>query len=396
MTELTKIRVNGSSTVPTRRAIVAVAALGVAAFLYVTSETLPVGLLQPIGADLGVSAAAIGLLVTWYGLIVVVTSIPLTYLTRRIPRRALLCALLASYVVTALGSAVSASYSELLGVRIGTALGQAIFWSVVVPIAASLVPHRMRGRAIAVVFGGSSLAAVLGVPLGTYLGQSLGWRWTFIALAILGALVLTAVAAWIPAAGSESLASQPGAARDWRRYGIFLVLTVLVTTGSFTLFTYLSPYVTDVLELSVTTLSGVLLLRGVLGLGGVAFAGRWVASRPRLSIAVPVAIQAAALTVLVPSAGDAPLAIALIALTGFTFAAFTTPLSTRIMEFAPVRVDLALSGVSTAVNVGIALGALVGSGLIDGPGVGFIAPVAAALTAVGLPLLALDRPRARG
>ena len=389
-------RVEPATTPQPRRAIAAVASLGVAAFLYVTTETLPVGLLQSIGTELRVSPAQVGLLVTWYGLVVVVASIPLTYLTRRIPRRALLCSLLAIYVLTALGGALAANYGQLLGTRVATALSQAVFWSVVVPIAASLVPKRIRGRAVAVVFGGSSLAAVVGVPLGTILGQSLGWRWAFVALAAVGAVVLVAVMAWIPAAGSEELASHPGPARDWRRYSAFLVVTVLVTAGVFTLFTYLSPYVTRVLGLSVATLGGVLLLRGLLGLGGVAIAGRFVERLPRLAIALPVAIQVVALIMLVPSPRNAPVAIVLIAITGFTFAAFTTPLSTRVMTFAPVRVDLALSGISTAVNVGITLGALIGSGLVGGPGIAFIAPVAAALTGAGLLLLTLDRPARHG
>jgi DHA1 family inner membrane transport protein len=375
--------------------VAAVIALGVASFLYVTTETLPVGLLAPIGSDLHVSVAQVGLLVTWYGLVVVVASIPLTYLTRRIPRRVLLCVLLGIYIASAIAAALVTTYGELIGVRIVTALSQAVFWSVVVPVAAGLVPERMRGRAVAVIFGGSSLAAVVGVPLGTFLGQSLGWRWSFVALAGIGLVVLLATAAWIPGAGSESIASHPGIRRDWRRYWAFLAVTVLVTTGVFALFTYLSPYVTDVLGLSLATLGGVLLLRGLLGLGGVVLAGRLIDRRPRLAIALPVAIQVAALALLLPSSGNAPVAIALIGLTGFTFAAFTTPLSTRVMEFAPVRVDLALSGVSTAVNVGITLGALLGSGLIDGPGIRTLAPAAAALTALGLALLVLDRPRLR-
>jgi MFS transporter, DHA1 family, inner membrane transport protein len=383
-------------TFPVRHSAVAVAALGVAAFLYVTTETLPVGLLAPIGTDLGASPARVGLLVTWYGLVVVVASIPLTYLTRRVPRRLLLCVLLGVYVASSLGAAFTANYGELLGIRIATAASQAIFWSVVVPIAASLVPESMRGRAVAVVFGGSSLAAVVGVPLGTYLGQSLGWRWAFVALAGLGAVILAAVAAWIPTAGSELLASHPGVHRDWRRYWAFLAVTVLVTTGAFTLFTYLSPYVTEVLGLSLASLGGVLLLRGLLGLGGVAIAGRLVERRPRVAIALPVAVQVVALALLLPSGDDVFPAITLIGITGFTFAAFTTPLSTRVMEFAPVRIDLALSGVSTAVNVGITLGALIGSGLVEAPGIRSLAPVAAALTAVGLALLVLDRPRTSG
>jgi MFS family permease len=90
-----------------RRPVPALAALTAATFLYVTTEMLPVGLLAPIGADLGVSEARVGLLVTAYALVVVVASIPLTYLTRAVPRRVLLGTLLAGYVVSSLGSALA-------------------------------------------------------------------------------------------------------------------------------------------------------------------------------------------------------------------------------------------------------------------------------------------------
>jgi MFS transporter, DHA1 family, inner membrane transport protein len=82
----------------TAAAVGALLALAVAAFTYVTTETLPIGLLLPMTADLGVSPSAVGLLVTYYGLVVVVASLPLTHLTRRVPRRLLLSGLLAVFV----------------------------------------------------------------------------------------------------------------------------------------------------------------------------------------------------------------------------------------------------------------------------------------------------------
>jgi predicted MFS family arabinose efflux permease len=103
-------------------------------------------------------------------------------------------------------------------------------------------------------------------------------------------------------------------------------------------------------------------------------------------------VQAVALLLLVRPPGPVAAAV-LVALTGYAFAAFTTPLSTRILPTAPVRVDLAVSGSSTAVNVGITLGALLGSALLDGSGVRSTALAGGLLTLAALALLALDRPR---
>ena len=138
-----------------------------------------------------------------------------------------------------------------------------------------------------------------------------------------------------------------------------------------------------------------LLLRGLAGIGGVAIAGPLVDARPRLAIALPVAVQAGALLLLVRAPGPVA-AVILVALTGYAFAAFTTPLSSRILQTAPMRVDLAVSGCSTAVNVGITLGALLGSALLDGPGVRSTALAGGLLTLAGLALAALDRQRPAG
>ncbi len=117
----------------TRKAVVALLALAVSTFVYVTTEILPIGLLLLIAADLGIEPSAVGLLVTWYGLVVVAASIPLTQLTRRVPRRPLLSGLLAVFVLATWVSAAASSYGVLLAARVVTALSQALFWSVVVP-----------------------------------------------------------------------------------------------------------------------------------------------------------------------------------------------------------------------------------------------------------------------
>jgi MFS transporter, DHA1 family, inner membrane transport protein len=169
-------------------------------------------------------------------------------------------------------------------------------------------------------------------------------------------------------------------------------MTALATTGAFAFFTYLSPYLTDAAGLSAGLLSVVLLLRGLAGIGGVAVAGPLVDARPRLAIVLPIAVQAAALLLLFRPPGPIA-AVVLVALTGYAFAAFTTPLSTRILQNAPIRLDLAVSGSSTAVNVGITLGALLGSALLDGSGVRSTALAGGLLTLAALALAALDRPR---
>jgi len=383
--------VTAPATRTTLRAWGALLALSAAAFLFVTTETLPIGLLQPIGADLGASDSTVGLLVTYYGLVVVFTSLPLTQLTRAMPRRTLLTVVLAVFVVSTIASAVVDSYVMLLCARVVTAASQALFWSVVVPTAAGLFRPEIRGRVLAVLFAGSSLAAVVGVPAGTWLGQQMGWRAAFVGLASAALLTMIAVAVLLPNAQPGWDEDARGPQADVRRYVLLILVISLVVTGAFTFFTYVSPYLTDVVLLSPAMVSAALLLRGLAGLVGVVVGGALVDRRPNLAVALPVGVQAVALLGLRVFADNPAVALTLVALTGLAFAALTTALATRVLAVAPGNIALAASGVSTAVNVGITLGALFGSNLLAAFGPQSTAVVGGLLTLAGF-ILALGEP----
>jgi DHA1 family inner membrane transport protein len=374
------------------RSVVALAGLTLGTFMFVTIETLPVGLLTPMVVDLHVSTSAIGLLVTCYALVVVVTSVPLTRLTSRVPRRRLLSVLLAGYVLTATATALADSWATELAARIGTAISQALFWSIVVPVAAGMFDDAVRGRVVAVVLSGSPLAAVAGVPLGTWVGQGVGWRWSFLALALLGALVLATVL-FMPEAADGDRAVERGSRPDARRFWVLVTVTALATTGAFAFFTYVTAFLTEVAGVSAGALSLVLLGRGLAGVAGVATAGALTDRHPRLAVALPVGVQVMALAVLFTWSGVLPVAVAAAAVTGFSFAAFTAPMASRAMALAPGRLDLAISMVSTAVNIGISVGALLGSVVVAEWGPRATALVGAGLTAAALAGTAWDRPR---
>jgi MFS transporter, DHA1 family, inner membrane transport protein len=351
------------------RAVGALLGLAVGTFVYVTTETLPIGLLLPISADLGVSPSAAGLLVTWYGLVVVVASLPLTQLTRRVPRRPLLSGLLGVFVLATWASAAASGYWMLLGARVVTALSQALFWSVVVPTAAGLFRPRLRGRVVAVVLGGGTLAAVLGLPLGTWLGQQAGWRAAFLALSGIGLTAMLAVAAWLPAGAPGRGHAARGTDPDRRRYLTLMAMTVLAAAGAFAAFTYITPFLTEVSGFPAAATGPLLLARGVAGVVGVAAGGALVDRRPWAAMLAPVAAQTVALLGLYVLGGTPVAAVALVALSGLSFGALTTALASRVLQVAPGSADLAAAGASTAVNVGITGGALVGSLLLPGVGV---------------------------
>jgi DHA1 family inner membrane transport protein len=347
----------------------ALVAISASTFTYVTTEIMPIGLLLPISKDLRSTPSAVGLLVTFYGLVVVVTSIPLTHLTRRVPRRFLLSGLLAIFILATLASAVAPTYPVLLAARVITALSQALFWSIVVPTAAGLFPPRLRGRVIAMVLGGGSLAAVLGVPAGTWLGQQAGWRMSFVALSGIGLLALVGVARLLPTEPPGHSQAFRGVTPDARRYWLLMAMTTLSVTGAFIVYTYVTPFLTDVGKFSLAAIGPLLLVRGIAGLVGVTAGGPLVDRSPWAAMIIPIVLQSVAMFGLYLF-GDQPIAaIALLAASGLSFTALNTALSSRVLQVAPGSVDLAAAGASTAVNVGITAGAFIGSLLLPTFGV---------------------------
>ena len=313
-----------------------------------------------MAADLNESLSAIGLLVTGYGLTVAVVSVPLTRLTARIPRRILLPGLLSVFVVTTWISVAAANYWVLLGARVAGALSQAIFWPVAVVAAAGLFSAEVRGRAATFVFGGGSLAIVLGVPAGTWLGQQAGWRVAFLALSGLGVLALVATAVLLPSGapgqGHTAAADNP----DARRYWLLVAETALAVTGFFTLFTYITVYLTQVSGFSAAAISPLLLLHGVVDVAGLACAGVVVDRGARTTMIVAVAVMAAALLGFYAFGTGAAAAAGLMLLFGLALPGMVPGMQLRVLQVAPGNTDIASAGTSAAFNVGIGGGALVG------------------------------------
>ena len=189
-----------------RRAVAALTALSFATFCFVTTEVLPTGLLTIISASLHRPVSQIGLLVTGYALVVLVASVPLARITKRIPRRRLLTGTLAILVLATLLAAGAPDFWVLLLARLLTGLAQAMFWAVVASTATGLFPPQVRGRVVARLSMGNAVAPVLGVPLGTWLAQQTNWRITF---AVMSAVSLATAQSRALAAASVPASRSP-------------------------------------------------------------------------------------------------------------------------------------------------------------------------------------------
>lgn len=364
-----------------------VGALALSSFSYVTSENLPIGLLELIAHDLDTSRSAVGLLVTGFALTVAAVSLPMTRLTRHVPRRRLIGGLLAVFVVTTVVAALAVNYWVLLVARISTALAQAVFWAVVAPVATSLFPPRMHGRVVSLVFGGGSLAIVLGVPAGTWLGQQAGWRVAFLALSALGALTLLAIIVLLPNAPAGQGHASTGTHPDARRYRIVVLTTGLAVGGAFTAYTYVVPFLTDVSGFPAAAVSALLLAYGAADLMGTVTAGLLVDRAPQVAMVAPVAALSVALVGLYLFGPFPAPAVALEAVAGMALAMVPTAMQSRVLRVAPGSTEMASAAMSAAFNLGIAGGSLAGGVLLPAFGVRSTALAGGLLAAAALAVI---------
>jgi DHA1 family inner membrane transport protein len=381
-----------------RRAVGALIGLTGGTFLYTTAEALPIGLLLPMAGDLAVSPSQVGMLVTAYGAVVMVASVPLTVLVRRVPRRGLLSALLVGFVVSTATTVFASTFALVLAARMATAATHAVFWAVVVQAAAELFRPGLRGRVVAVVFAGGNVALVLGVPAGTWLGERAGWRMSFLAVAGLGAIVLVVVAWLLPSTPPDQGHAAHGATPDVRRFWLLVAVAILSTAGAIAAYTYVALFVTEVSGFPASSVGAILLARGVASVLGILAITAVVDRSPWLALVATVALQSAALLGQYTFGQRPTVAVTLIAVAGLAFAAFTAALGGLVLQVAPGRSDLAAATVSAAVNVGIAGGAFAGSLTLPSHGVHSTVLIGALLGAAAL-VLALSerllRPTAR-
>jgi predicted MFS family arabinose efflux permease len=375
----------------------ALAALAASAFVFVTAETIPVGLLPQIAQGLHVTEADVGLLLTSYALVAGVTTIPLTAITMRIPRHLLIAATVAVFAVSQLAAALAPTFVVLILARLICALAHGVFWSAIAPVAARLAPAGQAGRATALVFLGNSLAIVLGVPLGTALGQWLGWRVAIGVLAAAGAFCvllllvalpsLPALPADVRARAGVRLRASVSIVRSRPVAAVCLVTAVLVI-GHFAAYTYIAPLVRRDGGLAGVGLSLLLLGYGAAGLAGNVVMGRYVDRRPRQLLIGSVTVIAIALVALVPVLGTAPTVVAAL-LWGGAFTATPVCLQAAILRVAPHARDAASAVYVVAFQIGIGGGALVGERLVRAGQLAVLPAIAAALALIaGLIVLA--------
>ncbi|WP_217144530.1 Cmx/CmrA family chloramphenicol efflux MFS transporter [Streptomyces sp. AC627_RSS907] len=365
--------------------------LALAVFAMGTSEFMLAGLLPDIAADLDVTVGTAGTLTTAFATGMVVGAPLMAGLARRWPRRTSLLGFVLLFLAAHAVGAVTASFTVLLVTRVVSALANAGFLAVALTTAASLVPPDRKGRALAVLLSGTTVATIAGVPGGSVLGTLFGWRATFWAVAVLCLPAAIGVLTAIPAGRAQEDAAAGPALRSelallkGPRLLRAMLLGALVNAATFASFTFLAPVVTDTAGLGELWVSVVLVLFGAGSFAGVTVAGRLSDRRPGAVVAVggPLLLTGwFALALL----ADRPVALlALVFLQGALSFALGGTLITRVLYEAAKAPTMAGSYATAALNVGAAAGPLVAATTL-GTGAGDLGPlwVSGLLIAVAL------------
>ncbi|MEW9918894.1 MFS transporter [Marimonas sp. MJW-29] len=365
--------------------------VGVAAFSIV-------GILEPLGADLGQSAAAAGQLLTVYALAYAILSPLMVALSGRIGRRRVLTAAALLIALAAAISALAPDFAVLNIGRIIAAAGAGIFTPVAAAVAATLSPEDRRAKVLAAVFFGFTISQVMGVPIGSWIAYTFGWRWTFWLVTLLALPVALLIWLRVPA----GLKFQPVRMQDLGEVILRgrVMLAVLFTStflgATYVLYTYIAPLLSQTMGYGRDGIAFILL---VFGCGAVCgnMLGGYLADR--FGWRVTLAGLCLTQIVIMPLYSLLPVSTAVLIAMSFFWSffgwAFMAGQQMRLVGMAGSQAPVVLALNAAAIYIGAAVGSALGGLVIATFGIiaiGLAAGIAAALALLHLEVSARLSP----
>lgn len=352
-----------TNTVSRRVAWLRVVTLAIAAFIFNTTEFVPVGLLSDIAESFQMETAQVGIMLTIYAWVVALMSLPFMLMTSQIERRKLLIGLFALFIASHVLSFMAWSFTVLVISRVGIAFAHAVFWSITASLAIRLAPAGKRAQALSLIATGTALAMVLGLPIGRIVGQYFGWRTTFFAIGMGALITLVCLIKLLPTLPSEhsgSLKSLPLLMRRPALLSIYL-LTVIVVTAHYTAYSYIEPFVQVVAGFSANFATVLLLILGGAGIIGSILFGKLGNQHASTLVSSAIGLLLACLLLLMPAAGSENHLAILSLFWGVAIMIIGLGMQVKVLALAPDATDVAMSLFSGIFNLGIGAGALVGN-----------------------------------
>ncbi|WRD59970.1 sugar transporter [Helicobacter pylori] len=368
-------------------ALMRVFVFSLSAFIFNTTEFVPVALLSDIAKSFEMESATVGLMITLYAWVVSLGSLPLMLLSAKIERKRLLLFLFALFILSHILSALAWNFWVLLLSRMGIAFAHSIFWSITASLVIRVAPRNKKQQALGLLALGSSLAMILGLPLGRIIGQILDWRSTFGVIGGVATLIMLLMWRLLPSLPSKNagtLASVPILLmKRPLLMGIYLLM-IMVISGHFTTYSYIEPFIIQISQFSPDITTLMLFVFGLAGVVGSFLFSRLYAKNSRKFIAFAMVLVICPQLLLFVFKNSEWVVFLQIFLWGIGITSLGISLQMRVLQLAPDATDVASAIYSGSYNVGIGAGALFGSIVIHQLGLGYIGFVGGALGLLAL------------
>lgn len=373
-----------ADTTPTKQWI-CVITLAFGAFIFNTTEFIPIALLSDIGNSFGMPATDVGMMITLYAWVVAPISLPIMLLTKNIERRFLLTVLFVVFIVSHILSYFAWSFTVLLISRIGIAFSHALFWAITASLAVRVAPKGKEFQALGLLATGTALAMVLGIPFGRMIGEIYGWRNTFGLIAICATVVCITLAKTLPLLPSVNSGSIRSLSSFIKRPSLIMVfaLTIIVITAQFTAYSYIEPFSLNIAQFSSAQTTTLLLIFGSAGFFGSYLFGKFGARYPKVAIPLSTFCLATSMLLLLPFSSGFLSLSAVCLLWGVGIIGFSLALQAKTLNLASDATDVAMAIYSGLYNVGIGGGALLGGLVSTHIGLSYIGIIGGVLAVLG-------------
>ena len=357
-----------------------------AAFIFNTTEFVPVALLTDIGQSFDMQSSDVGLMMTVYAWTVMIMSLPAMLATGEMERKGLLLKLFVIFIIGHIISVIAWNYWILLIARMCIAVAHSLFWAITASLVMRVAPKNKKTQAIGMLAIGTSLATILGLPLGRLVGQLVGWRITFAIIAALALVVMVFIMRLLPNLPSKnagSLSSLPILAKRPLLIGLYAT-TVIIVSAHFTAYTYIEPFMVQIGELDPNLATIILLVFGVSGITASVIFNRLYRFGPTQFVSGAMILLTISLTFMLASASYTATMFTLAFIWGIGISCIGLALQMRVLQLAPDATDVASAIYSGIFNAGIGAGALFGNQIAHHIGLEYIGFSGAALAMIAL------------